>query len=117
MRREGWSRKMGYKLLKIVLCFSLGMTLFVFQFCSRDRSDDELPGSRSISAIDNDPSWSPDGNYLSFSYAPSEGSEGVGGKAPGNNICTCDLRTGKWTQITTDGNDNNQPDWIPVQEH
>ena len=61
--------------------------------------------------------WSPDGNHLTFSYAPSEGSEGVGGKAPGSNICICDLRTGKWTQITTDGKHNKEPDWVPLQVH
>ena len=58
--------------------------------------------------------WSPDGNYLTFSYAPSDGSEGVGGKAPGSNISICDLRTGKWTQITTDGKHNKEPDWVVV---
>jgi Tol biopolymer transport system component len=61
--------------------------------------------------------WSPDGNYLAFSYAPYEGSENVGRKAPGSNICICDLRTGKWTQITTDGKHNKEPDWVPVQVH
>jgi Tol biopolymer transport system component len=59
--------------------------------------------------------WSPDGNYLAFSYAPSEGSYDVGHKAPGANICICDLSTGKWTQITTDGMHNKEPDWVPVQ--
>jgi Tol biopolymer transport system component len=58
--------------------------------------------------------WSPDGNYLAFGYAPIEGSEDVGHKAPESNICICDLRTGKWTQITTDGKHNKEPDWVPV---
>jgi len=60
--------------------------------------------------------WSPDGNFLAFSYAPVDGSEGVSYPAPGSNICICDLRTGKWTQITTDGQHNKEPDWVPVKE-
>jgi Tol biopolymer transport system component len=60
--------------------------------------------------------WSPDMNYLTFSYAPVKGSEAVSRPAPGSNICICDLKTGKWTQITTDGKHNKEPDWIPVQE-
>jgi len=59
--------------------------------------------------------WSPDRNYLAFSYAPYEGSIRVGQKAPGSNICICDLRTRKWTQITTDGKHNKEPDWIPIR--
>jgi len=59
--------------------------------------------------------WSPDGNYLAFSYAPMHANSNTGQKAPGSNICICDLRTGKWTQITTDGLHNKEPDWIPVQ--
>ncbi len=59
--------------------------------------------------------WSPDGSYLAFSYAPYIGSPNVGRKAVGSNICICDLRTGKWTQITTDGKHNKEPDWVPVQ--
>jgi Tol biopolymer transport system component len=59
--------------------------------------------------------WSPDGNYLAFSYWPGDNHEYVGGKAPGSNICVCDLRTGKWTQITTDGKHNKEPDWVPVK--
>ena len=59
--------------------------------------------------------WSPDGNYLAFSYGPASGSEAVGQRAPEWNICICDLRTGKWTQITTDGKDYKEPDWVPVR--
>ncbi len=58
--------------------------------------------------------WSPDGNYLAFSYAPQDGNEDVGQKAPGSNICICDLSTGKWTQVTTDGKHNKEPDWVVV---
>lgn len=59
--------------------------------------------------------WSPDSNYLAFSYGSSRGSQAVGGKASGWNICICDLRTGKWTQVTTDGKHCKEPDWIPVR--
>jgi len=59
--------------------------------------------------------WSPDGNYLTFSYAPWDGGNGVSRPAPGSNICIFDLRTGKWTQITTDGKHYKEPDWVPVR--
>jgi Tol biopolymer transport system component len=60
--------------------------------------------------------WSPDGNYLTFSYWPNDGKENVSFPAPGSNICICDLKTGIWTQITTDGKHNKEPDWVPVRE-
>jgi Tol biopolymer transport system component len=60
--------------------------------------------------------WSPDGNYFAFSYAPVRANSNTGQKALGSNICVCDLSTGKWTQITTDGKHNKEPDWVPVQE-
>lgn len=56
--------------------------------------------------------FSPDGQYIAFSYGP-DANENVGGKAPGWNICVGDL-SGKWVQITTDGNHNKEPDWVPV---
>jgi Tol biopolymer transport system component len=56
--------------------------------------------------------FSPDGQYIAFSYGP-EAAESVGGKAPGWNICVSDL-SGKWVQITTDGNHNKEPDWVPI---
>ena len=56
--------------------------------------------------------FSPDGKYIAFSHGP-KASEQVGGKAPGWNICVSDL-SGKWVQITTDGNHNKEPDWVPV---
>ena len=59
--------------------------------------------------------WSPDGNYLTFSYAPGDGGPNPSRPAPGSNICICDLRTGKWTLVTTDGKHNKEPDWVPVQ--
>ena len=57
--------------------------------------------------------FSPDGKYIAFSHGP-KASEQVGGKAPGWNICVSDL-SGKWVQITNDGNHNKEPDWVPVQ--
>jgi Tol biopolymer transport system component len=61
--------------------------------------------------------WSPDGNYLTFSYGPSRGDQAVGRKAAGWNICICDLSTGEWIQITSDGKHNKEPDWVPVKIH
>ncbi len=58
--------------------------------------------------------FSPRGRYIAFSHGP-KGEEMVGGKAPGWNICIGDL-TGKWTEITTDGNQNKEPDWVPCPE-
>ncbi len=57
--------------------------------------------------------FSPDGRYIAFSYGPDAGDCQVGGKAPGWNICVGDM-TGKWVQITTDGNHNKEPDWVPI---
>ncbi|HLB74861.1 MAG TPA: hypothetical protein VJJ98_12640 [Sedimentisphaerales bacterium] len=56
--------------------------------------------------------FSPDGKYLAFSYGP-KAQEMVGGLAPGWNICVSDMN-GKWVQITTDGNHNKEPDWVPL---
>jgi Tol biopolymer transport system component len=59
--------------------------------------------------------WSPDGNYLTFTYGSEPGSNWVSQPAPGSNICIVDLSTGKWTQVTTDGKHNKEPDWVPVK--
>lgn len=59
--------------------------------------------------------WSPDGKYLTFSYGPAGGDQAVGRKAAGWNICICDLETGEWVQITSDGQHNKEPDWVPVR--
>jgi len=56
---------------------------------------------------------SPDGRYIAFSFGPFRGGQQVGGKAEGWNICVGDL-TGNWVQITTDGNHNKEPDWVPI---
>jgi len=55
---------------------------------------------------------SPDGRYIAFGHGPAL-NYSVGVKAPGWNICIGDL-TGKWAQITTDGNHNKEPDWVPI---
>lgn len=57
--------------------------------------------------------FSPDGKYIAFSHGP-KANEMVGGKALGWNICVSDM-SGKWVQITHDGNHNKEPDWIPVR--
>ncbi len=33
--------------------------------------------------------------------------------AEGWNICVADLN-GNWVQITSDGNHNKEPDWVPI---
>jgi hypothetical protein len=33
--------------------------------------------------------------------------------APEWDICVCDM-DGKWTEITSDGHNNKEPDWVPV---
>jgi Tol biopolymer transport system component len=60
----------------------------------------------------NQTDFSPDGRYISFGYGPQVNYE-VGRKAPGWNICISDL-SGKWVQVTTDGNHNKEPDWVPI---
>lgn len=57
--------------------------------------------------------FSPDAKYIAFSSGP-KAQEMVGGMAPGWNICIGDM-TGKWVQITTDGNHNKEPDWVPIR--
>ena len=57
--------------------------------------------------------FSPDGKYIAFSFGPSSGGQQVGGKAKGWNICISDL-SGKWVKITTEGNHNKEPDWVPL---
>jgi len=81
--------------------------------------------------------FSPDGRYITFSHGP-KAEEQVGGKAPGWDICVASIfspghRPGyprrqagakrgggaagsqppKWVEITTDGNHNKEPDWVP----
>ncbi len=57
--------------------------------------------------------FSPDSRYIIFSYGPSKGGQQVGGMAKDWDICIADM-TGKWYKITNDGNQNKEPDWVPV---
>lgn len=57
--------------------------------------------------------FSPDGKYITFSHG-LKANEMIGGKAPGWNICVSDM-TGKWVVITSDGNHNKEPDWVPAR--
>jgi Tol biopolymer transport system component len=56
--------------------------------------------------------WSPDGKYIAFSCGP-DGEQAVGGMAQGWDICILELSTGRWLNITRDGNHNKEPDWVP----
>ena len=66
--------------------------------------------------------WSPCGNYIAFSRGPEQKILGtipevVGAKAKGWNIAVADVsQTNCWMQITTDGNCNKEPDWIPLRK-
>ena len=63
--------------------------------------------------------WPPDGKYVAFTRGPAtkrmgQAPEGVGVRAEGWNICVADLTgTNRWVAITTDGNCNKEPDWVP----
>jgi Tol biopolymer transport system component len=64
--------------------------------------------------------WSPDGKYVAFSRGPEKSDMGaspgwIGVTAKGWNIFVGDPATGKWVQITTDGNSNKEPDWVPLK--
>ncbi|MBC8874221.1 MAG: PD40 domain-containing protein [Planctomycetes bacterium] len=66
--------------------------------------------------------WPPDakGKYVVFTRGPAtkrlgQAPEGVGVRAEGWNICVADVTaTNRWVAITTDGNCNKEPDWVPV---
>lgn len=57
--------------------------------------------------------FSPDGKYIAFSRGPFRGGQQVGGKAKGWNIYITDMK-GKRVRITSDGNHNKEPDWVPI---
>ncbi|MFH1266971.1 MAG: hypothetical protein ABIK89_14685 [Planctomycetota bacterium] len=63
--------------------------------------------------------WPPGGKYVAFTRGPEktrmgQAPEGVGTRAEGWNLCVADLRgTNRWVAITTDGNCNKEPDWVP----
>jgi Tol biopolymer transport system component len=94
MGRE-YEIKTNSKFWGIIICLALRAMIFSSQSCRRERSTADLPGSQGISAEDYYPVWSPDGKYLTFSCAPSEGSNFVGNPEPGSDICVCDLSAGK----------------------
>jgi Tol biopolymer transport system component len=56
---------------------------------------------------------SPDGKYIAFTFGPDGGSQQMGSSAEGWNIYISDLN-GRWTQVTTDGRHNKEPDWVPI---
>jgi len=63
--------------------------------------------------------FSPDARYIAFSYGPFSGGQQVGGMARGWNICVSDLSAGNdrqriYGKVTTDGNHNKEPDWVPT---
>jgi len=66
--------------------------------------------------------WPPRGNYVAFARGPAtkrlgQAPEGVGIRAEGWNICVADAtRTNRWVAITTDGNCNKEPDWVPLEK-
>ncbi|MGB2824496.1 MAG: hypothetical protein WBF17_26205, partial [Phycisphaerae bacterium] len=58
--------------------------------------------------------FSPDGKYLLFSHGPN-GPQHVGLKAPGWHVCVADAAdTNVWVALTTDGQSNKEPDWVPA---
>ncbi len=64
--------------------------------------------------------WSPDGKYVVFSRGPKKSDLGpapeqLGVTGKGWNICVGNPSTGEWTQITTDGNSNKEPEWVPMK--
>jgi len=65
--------------------------------------------------------WPPaNGKYVVFTRGLAtkrlgQAPEGVGVRAEGWNICVADVTaTNRWVAITTDGNCNKEPDWVPV---
>jgi Tol biopolymer transport system component len=66
--------------------------------------------------------WPPDGQYVVFTRGPAgkrlgQAPEGVGIRAEGWNICVADLtQTNRWVAVTTDGNCNKEPDWVPLNK-
>lgn len=65
--------------------------------------------------------WSPDGRYLAFTSGPKSEKKLdiaraiISVKAPGWNICVADANgTNRFVLITTDGNSNKEPDWVPL---
>lgn len=66
--------------------------------------------------------WSPDGKYIAFSRGPHKKVMGripeiVGTRAQGWDICVADASArNRWVAITSDGQCNKEPDWIPIRQ-
>jgi Tol biopolymer transport system component len=66
--------------------------------------------------------WSPDGRWVTFSRGPTRKTLGpavemVGIEAKDWNICVADAtKTDEWKPITSDGQSNKEPDWVPVRQ-
>ena len=66
--------------------------------------------------------WSPDGKYIAFSRGPDKQVLGlipeiVGAKAKGWDIGVADVtKTNRSVLITSDGNCNKEPDWVPLRK-
>lgn len=64
--------------------------------------------------------WSPDGRYVAFARGLYKRGLGlspalVGLRAPGWNLCVADTSTpNRWVAVTSDGNSNKEPDWVPA---
>ncbi|MCL5096026.1 MAG: hypothetical protein M1608_00520 [Candidatus Omnitrophica bacterium] len=67
--------------------------------------------------------WSPDGRYVAFANIDEKQDAKlgvyavyVGARARGANICVADpSQTNRWVAITSDGNSNKEPDWVPTR--
>jgi TolB protein len=69
--------------------------------------------------------WSPDGNYVTFSRGPKFMKKSLknllpefpGVEAPDWNVCVADAgKRNRWIAVTTDGKSNKQPSWVVVKE-
>ena len=59
--------------------------------------------------------WSPDGRHIAFAHGPN-GSQHVGLRARDWHICVADAsKTNVWVTLTTDGESNKEPDWVPAE--
>jgi Tol biopolymer transport system component len=67
--------------------------------------------------------WSPDGKYICYTFGPKKKQKDLkglipelpGSTAPGWNLCVCDAAgQNRWVALTSDGQSDKEPDWIPV---